>query len=248
MHKMFNFNRILVSCFVIYQWCIPTLCYTQPVKTDTAFLAISKKKSVELYARSIQSQSRLYNGSEYIIYQPNDEEHPYFTVDDWSYGSIVYENELYENVPLLYDISIDKVITESNGGNPIKLSSEKIQRFSLLDHTFIKVKSDSTNKITEGFYDQFYDGTTKVCAKHTKAYQESLEQGQVIPRFDESVQYYLVKNGIFYTVKTKGSVLQVFRDRKQDVKDFIKKNRIRFKTNREEAIVRIAKFYDTLNH
>jgi hypothetical protein len=39
--------------------------------------------------------------------------------------------------------------------------------------------------------------------------------------------------------------LEVFNDRKQAVKEFIRKNHIRFKNNREEAIRRIAEFYDT---
>ena len=60
-----------------------------------------------------QSQSRLYNGGDYIVYMPKDEEHPYYRSDDWSYGSIVYWGELYENVPLLYDLSIDEALEQS---------------------------------------------------------------------------------------------------------------------------------------
>ncbi len=69
----------------------------------------------------------------------------------------------------------------------------------------------------------------------------------VIPSFDESVRYYVVKDGNFHVVKTKGSVLQVLSDRKSELKNFLRKNRIRYNDDREKAIVRLTEFYDTLN-
>lgn len=243
---MASTGRIFIYCAVLYQLSVTTWCYGQLHKPDTAFFAKSKKNSIALYASAMQHQSRLYNGSDYVIYQSRDEEHPNFMVDDWTYGSIVYEEELYENVALQYDISIDKVITEHNRGNPIKLLDERIQRFSIHSHTFVRLKGDDSTKITEGFYDQLYDGQAKVYARHLKSYQESLEFGKIIPRFDETTQYYIVKNGSYFPVKTKGSVLKVFIDRKQDIKEFIRKSRINFKKNRVEAMTRVTEFYDTL--
>lgn len=221
-------------------------CYSQQISTDTAFVAASQKKSIALYTSAIQNQSRLYNGSDYIIYLPKFEEHPYFIADDWVYGSIVYWDELYENVPLLYDVSLDQVITEHNRGNPIKLIAEKIQSFTVLEHTFVRLNSDDKNKIAVGFYDRLYDGDLKVYAKYSKNFRETLESQQVIPQYDETTRYYLVKDGIFNIVKTKGSVLQVLSDQKQELKNFIRKNRLRFKDNREKSIVSVSEFYDTL--
>ncbi len=167
-------------------------------------------------------------------------------MDDWTDGSVVYWNELYENVPLLYDIQNDLIVTEHNRGNPIKLVTEQVQSFTILGHTFVRLIRDDNNKISDGFYDQLYHGALKVYAKHSKAYREKLETQRVIPLFDENTRYYLVKDGTFNVVKTKGSVLQVLNDRKQDVKNFIRKNRINFRDDRENAIVRVAEFYDTL--
>ena len=61
------------------------VCYCQVAKVDTSFLAQAKTKSIALYAATILDQSRLYNGSDYIVYIPRDEEHPYYGTDDWSY-------------------------------------------------------------------------------------------------------------------------------------------------------------------
>jgi hypothetical protein len=223
-----------------------SFCYCQVTQVDTAFLAQAKKKSIALYTSTIQHQSRLYNGNDYVIYYAKDEEHPYYKNEDWGNGSVVYWGELYENIPLLFDLAVDQIITEHDRGNPIKLLAEKVQGFVIWDHTFVRLYPDDKNKITVGFYDHLYNGKSKVYAKYSKNYREELEATRVIPQFDESVKYYLVKDGLFTVVKSKRSVLQVLSDHKSEVKNFIRKNRIAFKGNRDEALVRVTQFYDTL--
>ena len=61
------------------------VCYCQVAKVDTSFLAQSKTKSIALYTATILHQSRLFNGSDYIVYIPKDEEHPYYGTDDWTH-------------------------------------------------------------------------------------------------------------------------------------------------------------------
>jgi len=235
-----------VSFAILFVLSLPGYC--QETKPDTAFLSLAKKQSVMRYAAATQNQSRLYNGSDYVYYIPKNEEHPYFLSDDWSNGSIVYWEEQYENVSLLYDLTTDHVIIEHNRGNPIKLQSEKVKSFTLADHTFVRLRRDENNKISEGFYDRLYNGKTKVFGRYGKTYEETLDSRTITPRFDESYRYFVVKDGVFHSVKTKKSLLGVFGDQKQEIKAFFRKNHIRLKYNRSKSIVRVAEFYDTLNN
>ena len=233
------------SIFIALALLSTSFVYSQETKSDTSFLARSKKNSIEFYTAFSEDQSRLYNGGDYVLYMPADEEHPYFESDDWTNGSIVFWGELYENVPLLYDLTIDEPITEQNRGNAIRLAGEKVERFIIFGHHFVRLHQDEMNKIADGFYDRLYDGKSKVYAKYSKSYQQTLSGYKVIPRFDESKKYYLVKDGIFYSVKTKASLLRVL-NHKQEVKNFMRKNHIQLTANRETAFVRVAEFYDTL--
>jgi len=225
----------------------PLVCYCQVAKVDTSFLAQSKTKSIALYAATILDQSRLFNGSDYIVYMPRDEEHPYYGSDDWTTGSVVYWDESYENVSLLFDLSIDQVIVEHDRGSPVRLIPEKVQQFTILEHTFVRLLRDDKNKLSDGFYAHLYNGKSKVYAKYSKNYRETLEAPKIIPSFDENVRYYVVKDGNFHVVKTKGSILQVLSDHKSELKNFLRKNRIRYNDDRKKAIVRLTEFYDTLN-
>ena len=127
----------------------------------------------------------------------------------------------------------------------MELVDKKIQRFTILDHTFVRLGKDERNNISEGFYELLYNGPTKVYAKYEKTLQEHVQPNEIIGEFNERNRIYILRNGTYFLVKTKGSVVQVFADRKQVVKHYIGKNRAHFKTNRGEAIAQIAAFYDT---
>ena len=220
-------------------------CFAQ--LQDTAFLMTAKNKAIALYTKSIKDQSRLYNGSDYVIYMSVDEEHPYYKIDDWENGSVTYWGERYDSIPLLYDLHKDQLVTEHNRGNALSLVQEKVQAFTLLDHTFVRLYNDGKNLIQEGYYDLLHDGQTKVYAKRSKTYGEDLETRMVVPRFDEHTRYFIVRAGIFHQVKSKAGTLKIFADRKQDIKSFIRKNNIRFQENKEEALKRVTEYYNTLN-
>jgi hypothetical protein len=213
---------------------------------DTAFVALAQKKSSGQYTQAIELQSRLYNGHDYVFYIAKDDEHPYFIVDHWAFGSIVYWGELYENVAMLYDLSTDQVITENRSGATIRLIAEKIESFTIAGHNFVRLRKDDKNDISEGFYDLLYAGKLKVYARYFKEYKETLTNREVIPNYEENKRYFVVKDGIFHGVKSKSTLLNILQDHKQELKSFIRKNRISFHTDKESALVRISEYYDSL--
>src|SRR5690348_4441937 len=110
---------------------IATTAIAQQQK-DTANVSASIANMKLKYTQAMKGQVQLYDGGDYIEYVPLKEEHPYFLNDDWFMGSIVYNNGLFENVPLLYNIYTDKVIAEHfYAASMIQLVSEKIDYFIL---------------------------------------------------------------------------------------------------------------------
>jgi hypothetical protein len=233
-------NRPLCLCIVLLL--AATAAWSQPFKSDTSFVAAATSHAVKFYTNAIQGQAQLYNGSDYAEYRSLQDEHPYFGTDDWVYGTVFYDGYLYENVPLLYDISTDQLLTETYYSSSImKLIKDKITYFTLPGKKFVN-QPDTT--ISPGFYELLYDGKTKVYARHSKLLQETLSSQEIIHSFDEKTRYYIYKNNIYIHVKSKGSVLDVFGDRKREVSQYINKSKIRFRKNREQYITRLAEFYD----
>jgi len=223
-------------------------CAGQSAKPDTSFLSSAKSHQFALYNRYIHGQSRLYNGSEYRDFLSKNDEHPYFGVDDWVFGEILYDDEVYNDVPLFYDIYHDKVITEHIlNGSKLELISEKVARFSISGHNFVRLKEDEAKIITAGFYDLLYDGVTNVFCRREKLLQRKVESHDIIESFDERNRIFILKSGVYYPVRKKRSVLDVFGDKKSELKSYMKDNTIVFKADREKAIVQLAKQYDSQN-
>ncbi|MEJ7646289.1 MAG: hypothetical protein WKF87_16960 [Chryseolinea sp.] len=220
------------------------ISYGQHPAPDTVFLTKARTQMIARYEDDMKPQSRLYNGTEYQDYFSKNDEHPYFGIDDWSYGDILYDDELYENVAIFYDISRDRVITEHGlNGAKIELITEKVSTFTINNHKFVHLKSPDQT-IDVGFYEVLSDGKTKVYARRQKFLQQTAESNDIIYTFEEKNRLYIFKDGIFHSVRSKKSVLKVLKDRKQALTAYLNKNNMRFKTNREDAISKMASQYD----
>ena len=213
------------------------------------FLLGAVKNARELYSRSLGAGSHLLNGVQYKEYNAHldDVGHPYFASDDWVDGSVHYDGDVYEPVAILYDLVKEKVVIEHPyAGIKLELISEKIKYFSMPGHRFVRLDADTikNSSISTGFYDLLYDGRTKFYVKRQKEQKEQIVAGDLQVQFSEKDRFYIFKKGLYVPVKTKSSVLNVLKDRKTEVRKYIRKNKIHFRKSREEAITRVVSFYD----
>ena len=216
---------------------------------DTTFVASARQKAIGLYDRALRTQSRLYNGSRYVSPQYNTDLHPWFSSDDWVTGSVFYDGKYFEDVPLMYDLYNQVLVTEHYpSGHPIQLVAEKLQYFAVAGHHFERISNESVGNSlpATGFYDVLYSGKTKVIARRQKFLREQIVSTTVERSFEDRTRYYLMRNGVFFPVKSKGSALKLMSDRKQELNKFLKQKKMRFADNRELALATLAEHYDTL--
>ncbi len=222
---------------------------SQSVPADSALVQQSVAQAYARYRTDMDVHSHLYNGSEYVDYDNYIDGHQYFQSDEWEEGTIHYDGTLYRQVPLLYDVRLDQLVTENLAGPlRIRLVSEKVRYFNLLGHTFVRIVADSTQQggVRTGFYDQLYEGNVQVLARRTKLIHEQITSGRVEREFFSRDRYFIRKAGQFYPVKRKGSVLGVFNDRKKELQRFLREQKIRYKQDPESAMVQLARQYDAL--
>jgi hypothetical protein len=220
---------------------------SQPLKGDTTFLTRAQANQVQKYNRLIGGNSRLYNGTEYRDYISHGDEHPYFGTDDWAPGSIEYDDVFYPNVDLFYDLSKDAVIVEHTPtGEKIELIAEKISRFTMGDHSFVRLRTDSAGIIETGFYEVLSVGTVTLYAHHQKTPGSRAESGEIIYYFGTLDKLYLYSDGVYHRIKSKGSVSSLLRDHKKELASWRKSNRALLKGNREKAITAMVVEYNRL--
>lgn len=216
---------------------------------DVAFLAAAKQHAINRYNQALAAQARLYNGSKYRAPEHTLEEHPYFFSEDWVMGTVHYDGDVFEDVPLMYDLFQGVLVTEHYpSGHPIQLVYGKLQRFSIAGHTFEKIEKETVGNSlpASGFYDVLYAGPTRVVARRQKQKHEEITANEIERSYEERNRFFMYRNGVFFQVKSKHSVRKLMADKKQEVRRFLKLHKTSFSTDRENMLKMTAEYYDSL--
>jgi hypothetical protein len=232
-------TRSILIC-ILFFGCLRNVIAQKP-GYDTAFVTQAISNAYSTYRHGLREHLTLYNGSDHTLYRSISGEHPYFGSDDWISGSVIFNENRYDDVELRYNLWTDKLILDNYSGvYAIQLNSDEVQGFKIGDHVFVRLNN---NVIQQGFYELLLNEAIKVYARRTKALQEQVSDLKVNRFFIEKSKYYVFQNGQYFLIKGKKTIIQLFRNRKKEINQFLRQNNIIFSKDREKAIVRITKFY-----
>lgn len=228
---------------------IPAASVSAQSREDTTFLVRATENAIKLYQEALGAQSKLYNGSKYFPPKHTLDEHPFFSSEDWILGAVFYDGEYFQDVPLMYDLHGDVLITEHlPSGHAIQLVEAKLKSFSMAGHVFERIDNESVGGTLprSGFYDILYPGETRVIAKRRKTVHEQIVSTVIERSFEARNRYFIFKNGVFFPVKSKASALKLMRDKKRELKRFLKETGASLSQNRELLLKSLAERYDSL--
>ncbi|MCW3116282.1 MAG: hypothetical protein JWM28_364 [Chitinophagaceae bacterium] len=225
--------------------------------SDSSLLNSSLQQVINIHNQTLGENIHLYNGPQNAGYNHLSTGHPYFIADEVQPGSVFYDGILYRGVLMLYDLEQDNaVIVRYNNENiseeyrnilRMDLIRNQVGWFTLPGHEFVRLEADSNSRdMKDGFYDRVYNGKIKVFIKRTKKHVEEVKGSELERRYDAHDFYYIQKSGIYYNIKTKKSVLQLFKDKKKELAAFTRKNKLKFKRNKEGFITELSRYYDQL--
>jgi hypothetical protein len=203
--------------------------------------------ATENYARvSLGADSRLYNGVEYIRNGIPAKGSPFFDSDSLQPGTLSYDGIVYRDIPLEYDLVLDKlVIRDYTGKALISLINEKIDHFYVGTHHFRYIVPDNTasSPPKKGIYEVlFSSGPLTLLARHEK--QLVFPSNKEDPaRYNETNTMFLHLNDRFYRVDGEDDLLEALKDKKDPLKKYIRDNKIHFKKELEKSLIQITRFY-----
>lgn len=218
--------------------------------SESSSQQIALNKAVSLFNISQGTSSPVYNGPEYYLYSPAIKGNAYFKdFIDFTAGSVFYDGVQCNGVPMLYDLNADKVVVLAFDHFTLySLINEKVKSFDFLAHHFISINADTIVNnnlgLKSGFYDELYLGKVQILAKRSKSIQENA--GTAERHFSYSRDFYIRKNNLYYKSGSLNKILDLLKDRKKELQQYIKSSQIVFRDNPEEAMVKIAAYYDHL--
>ncbi len=235
---------LLISCFLAP----PFFVAAQSPAEDSLFYQKATDNLVSRYHQAIKDQSGLYNGIQYGGYTfVFREGHAFFDNDKMGMASLVYDGVLYQQVMLQYDEIQEAVIIE-DASLRIQLLNERLSKFSVFNNTFVRIVKDSSSNalLNTGFYNVLYDGKNSLLKKEVKTIREDITTDKIIYYVDVHRYHYIKKAAAYYAVNSKKNVLSILGDKKKDIQQYIRKNKLSFRKDRDNMLVKVMAYYDQL--
>jgi hypothetical protein len=205
---------------------------------------------VEHYLVSAGQRSPLYTGKEPLPYPRHITNHPYLGTALFAEGTVVYDDVRYPGVYMRLDRFRDELtvlLPNEQSEFSLILQPERVNYVDLHGYRIIYFRPDGLKGCPkQGYYQQLYDGECRVMEYTSCSMFETRKEEVMTGNFNFSTKYYIRKDNAYYQVRSKGSVLKVFRTHKNELNRFVREQKLNFKQQPEEAIVAVVKEYETL--
>jgi hypothetical protein len=236
----------------VFLWLLATISAhgQAPKASDSSFVQAAHTQAIAFYGQAVREQAHVYEGHEYIQHDRRIKVHPYYRYDSLQRGSVLYNGVPYNNLQIQYDVVRDQLAIQPVGiPYRLRLRNEYISAFSIGPHQFARILGDSAAGVPTGFYEVLYDGNVKALTRRVKTIKEDISQGYYKADYLIKDRFFILKDGAYHEVKSKGSLLKLFPDQSKALRKYIRANNLLFvEDKRETAITQITKRYDELTH
>jgi hypothetical protein len=190
----------------------------------------------------------LYNGPFHYSYPILTRGSPYFSGDAWQKGSVTYEDIIYDDVLMKYDLVKDQLIVmiEEQGRLPLELFSPRIKEFSYNGLKFIYIPRNFPLSLKEGFYQQLSNGKITALCKSENTLEEIIVDNEIKWRISQKKRYFIIDNKHSRTINRQKDLMEAVKDHRQQISNYLKERKLKFKKNKEQVIVAATDLYNKL--
>ena len=220
----------------------------QDRKSDATFYQEILSNTYKSYVTQAGDNIRLYNGTEYARPYNGISGHPFFDTNSFQKGTVYFDGTQYRDVLMAYDMVGDELIIKAYQDLSLKLVTEKITSFYFSDHLFVRIVQDSnSNNLQTGFYEILNTGPVLALVKRKKIIERPLRAEDPF-KFSEYDSYFLKKDDVYYPIDSRNSLISVFHEYKNEIKIFLRKNKLNFKKDRANTLIKTVGYYTQLKN
>jgi hypothetical protein len=168
--------------------------------------------------------------------------------DSFLPATIIMNGKAFRGCSLKYDLLNDELLTKAGQNIIIQLNKEMVESFTLdYNHkswNFLKLEKDSLNDLN-GYVNLLYNGNLSLLVKYRKAIL-LLAVDNKYDEFEQTQKIYLMKDGKAYVIGNQNDVIALFSSYKQQIKTYIRSNKIRISKKSPESFVPLIQYCDKL--
>jgi hypothetical protein len=215
---------------------------------DSALVSGSSKYLVNFYNKTRHDLNRIYNGPFHYSYPIIKKGSPYFSGEAWQKGSVTYEEIIYDSVVMKYDLVKDQLIVmiEERGHMPLELFSPRIKEFSYKGLMFIYIPRKTPLSLKEGFYQQLSNGKIIALCKTENTLEQIIVDDKLEWRISQKKRYFIIDNNDSRTINRRRDLMEVVKKHRQQIINYLKERKLKFKKNKEQVIAAATDLYNKL--
>jgi hypothetical protein len=214
-----------------------------------AIPALSEPLPVNLSQQdTMRERQILYNGriwrNKYFLVK----EDQFLFSKDFLPGSLTINGKSYKNISIRYDIYNDEILTPTNHGSILQLNKEMVDSFTInfenKTYKFINTQEDSLKGI-KGYVNVLYKGESALYVKYKKEIL-LLAVDNMYDLFTQINRVYFLRNRIVYKITSKSDFFRILGEDKAQIRDFMKKNKLKVSKKVPESFIPVIRYYDSL--
>lgn len=204
-------------------------------------------EKIQLFSNS----NEIVNGEKWV-YTKKYSGHPFWGDDKWYKCDVSYKGNVYKQVDARYDTYTDELILFIKANNEARgfiLNKQHLSWFALYEaEKSEKTTFEYAQLLTEGekfLYTTYHSGLTHFYVEYKK-YVNNVVKGNYTGEYIPKARMFVEKNGVVTELDSQKSVLQVLGDKKDELKKFMRKNKLKFDRKSPSQLTSVFKYYDSL--
>jgi hypothetical protein len=188
-----------------------------------------------------------------ILYNGREWQNQYYLVrgdqflfsNDFLPGSVIIRGKKFMNLNIKYDLYNDEILIPNEVGGTLQLNKELVDSFSLSfrnkTYWFTRMPEDKL----KGYVNILYKGKSALYIKYSEYIKKLAVEG-MYDKFYPEKRIYFVRNDIVNRLTGKSDMIRLLADQKNQIKDFIKKNKLIIDRDDPETFIPVIRYSDTI--
>jgi hypothetical protein len=151
----------------------------------------------------------------------------------------------YDNLLLKYDLLNDELLLGFNNGagiEEIMVNRQIVLGFSLYGLNFVYLQGDAAP--VPGYYEEVYHSGIQCYIRHSKSLAGTSGSAGYEYRYNRRIL--LIKDGQSFNIKNNKTLLEALPENHEKVKSWLRKNHILVRSATSGELIRVLKFYESL--
>jgi len=201
------------------------------------------------YMEAVSRYAVLFSGNRQQPLTVSTRNHQYFKEETYTTGRLSYHGIVYPGISLRWDLYRDELVLFSPSNFNLVLSNEHLGFAEMYGYHIFYFHSDGLKGCPPaGYYILLYSGENLLLLEKSinELFQKD-EYNKIIYYFSLSTNFYLQKNGAYYKIKNRRTLLKTLDTHRKELKRFIRVNELRYRRDAEKMVLQVIKEYDKLS-